>query len=186
MQKHKVLVAQSCPTLCDPMDHRPPGSSVHEGFSRQEPWSGLPFPSPKTLNSDITGQGVGDGDTFVKMIFFHSEVSFMVTLRWRTHGFVGPWADVQPARVWKQGLPGLQAQGNSLGPSFVLLWIIFQYEISPNSFTYKCISTYYIWYFYLVSSLNVCLNVFTMIQTYSNKAFRLCYLSYSRLWDWCK
>ena len=26
----KVLVAQSCPTLCDPMGYRPPGSSVHE------------------------------------------------------------------------------------------------------------------------------------------------------------
>jgi len=24
----KVLAAQSCPTLCDPMDGRPPGSSV--------------------------------------------------------------------------------------------------------------------------------------------------------------
>ena len=24
------LVAQSCPTLCDPTDHSPPGSSVHE------------------------------------------------------------------------------------------------------------------------------------------------------------
>ena len=24
-----VLVAQSCPTLCDPMDHSPPGSPVH-------------------------------------------------------------------------------------------------------------------------------------------------------------
>ncbi|KAB0341613.1 hypothetical protein FD754_018539 [Muntiacus muntjak] len=37
-------VAQSCPTLCDPMD-----SSLHQappsmGFSRQEYWSGLPFP----------------------------------------------------------------------------------------------------------------------------------------------
>ena len=27
-----VLVAQSCPTLCDPMDCSPPGSSVHEIF----------------------------------------------------------------------------------------------------------------------------------------------------------
>ena len=26
--KVKVLVAQSCPTLCDPMDCSPPGSSV--------------------------------------------------------------------------------------------------------------------------------------------------------------
>ena len=38
-------VAQSCPTLCDPMD-----SSLHQappmGFSRQEYWNGLPLPSP--------------------------------------------------------------------------------------------------------------------------------------------
>ena len=65
-----VLVAQSC-RLCDPMDCSLPGSSVHGilqarilewvampswtaarqaplsmGFSRQEYWSGLPFPSP--------------------------------------------------------------------------------------------------------------------------------------------
>ena len=25
----KLLVTESCPTLCDPMDCRPPGSSVH-------------------------------------------------------------------------------------------------------------------------------------------------------------
>ena len=28
-KKVKVLVAQSCPTLCNPMDCTPPGSSVH-------------------------------------------------------------------------------------------------------------------------------------------------------------
>ena len=42
-------VAQSCPTLCDPMDsglHQAPPSM---GFSRQEYWSGLPFPSPGNL-----------------------------------------------------------------------------------------------------------------------------------------
>ena len=34
---------QSCPTLCDPIDgsHQSPLSL---GFSRQEYWSGLPFP----------------------------------------------------------------------------------------------------------------------------------------------
>ena len=37
---------QSCRTLCDPIDGSPPGSSVHR-FSKQEYWSGLPFPSPK-------------------------------------------------------------------------------------------------------------------------------------------
>ena len=36
-------VIQSCPTLCDPMDCSLPGSM---GFSRQEYWSGLPFPPP--------------------------------------------------------------------------------------------------------------------------------------------
>ena len=40
--------AQSCPTLCDPMDCSPPGSYVH-GFSRSEYWSGSPFPPPGDL-----------------------------------------------------------------------------------------------------------------------------------------
>ena len=36
---------QSRPTLCDPIDGSPPGSPSL-GFSRQEHWSGSPFPSP--------------------------------------------------------------------------------------------------------------------------------------------
>ena len=36
---------QSCPTLCKPIDSSLPGSPSL-GFSRQEHWSGLPFPSP--------------------------------------------------------------------------------------------------------------------------------------------
>ena len=36
---------QSCPTLCDPIDGSPPGP-LSLGFSRQEHWSVLPFPSP--------------------------------------------------------------------------------------------------------------------------------------------
>ena len=41
-------VAQSCPTLCDPwtVAHQAPPSM---GFSRQEYWSGLPFPFPGDL-----------------------------------------------------------------------------------------------------------------------------------------
>ena len=41
--KSESEVAQSCPTLSDPMDCSPPGSSSM-GFSRQEYWSGLPLP----------------------------------------------------------------------------------------------------------------------------------------------
>ena len=42
---------QSCPTLCDPIDcpHQAPPSL---GFSRQEHWSGLPFPSPMHENEN--------------------------------------------------------------------------------------------------------------------------------------
>ena len=36
---------QSCPALCDPIDGSQPGFPSL-GFSRQEHWSGLPFPSP--------------------------------------------------------------------------------------------------------------------------------------------
>ena len=46
-----VVVALSLSRVqlsCDPMDCSPPGSSVH-GVSRQESWSGLPFPSPGDL-----------------------------------------------------------------------------------------------------------------------------------------
>ena len=41
-------VTQSCPTLCDPwtVAHQ---ASPSMGFSRQEYWSGLPFPSPGDL-----------------------------------------------------------------------------------------------------------------------------------------
>ena len=43
--KKKVLVTQSCPTLCDPwtVAHQAP---VSMEVSQQEYWSGLPFPSP--------------------------------------------------------------------------------------------------------------------------------------------
>ena len=40
--------AQSCPTLCYPMDYSPPGSSVH-GISQQEHWNQLLFPPPEDL-----------------------------------------------------------------------------------------------------------------------------------------
>ena len=40
-----MVLAQSCPTLCDPMDCSPQAPLSME-FSRQEYCSGLPFPSP--------------------------------------------------------------------------------------------------------------------------------------------
>ena len=46
--KSESEVTQLCPTLCDPwtvVGQAPPSM----GFSRQEYWSGLPFPSPGDL-----------------------------------------------------------------------------------------------------------------------------------------
>ena len=42
-------VAQSCPTLCDPTDYIAYQAPPSMGFSRQEYWSGLRFPSPGHL-----------------------------------------------------------------------------------------------------------------------------------------
>ena len=42
----KVLVAQLCPTLCSPTDYIACQAPLSMGFSRQEYWSGLPFPNP--------------------------------------------------------------------------------------------------------------------------------------------
>ena len=52
-------VTQSSLTLFGPMDCSPPGSSVM-GFSRQEYWSGLPFPLPgdlpdRGINTHVSG-----------------------------------------------------------------------------------------------------------------------------------
>ena len=42
--KVKVLVTQSCPTLCDPMDCSPSGSSVHRILqARILEWVAIPF-----------------------------------------------------------------------------------------------------------------------------------------------
>ena len=44
----KVKV-ESCSTLCNPMDRSLQQVSPSMGFSRQEYWSGSPFPSPGDL-----------------------------------------------------------------------------------------------------------------------------------------
>ena len=49
-------IAQSCPTLCNPVDCNLPGSPSM-GFSRQEYWSGSPFPSP----GDLPDPGIEPG-----------------------------------------------------------------------------------------------------------------------------
>ena len=60
-----VLVAQLCPTLCDPIDGRPPSSPVY-GLSRQESWSELSFPSP----GDLPQPGIKPRSPALKLILY--------------------------------------------------------------------------------------------------------------------
>ena len=49
LRKVKVLVSQLCPTLCDPMDYSPPGSSAHGIFqARILEWD-LPDPGTEPV-----------------------------------------------------------------------------------------------------------------------------------------
>ena len=45
----KLLVIQSCLTLCNPMDGSPPGFSVHGILQARILENGLPFPSPGNI-----------------------------------------------------------------------------------------------------------------------------------------
>ena len=46
-----ICVTQLCPILCDPMDYIGHQAPLSMEFSRQEYWSGLPFPFPGGLRN---------------------------------------------------------------------------------------------------------------------------------------
>ena len=53
----EVLVTQSCPALCDPLDCVVHQAPLSVGFPRQEYWSELPCPSPGDLPNPGTEPG---------------------------------------------------------------------------------------------------------------------------------
>ena len=61
-----LSVAQSCPTLCNPMCCSPLGSSLH-GILQARYWSGLPFPSPGIFST----QGLNPGLLHCRQILNH-------------------------------------------------------------------------------------------------------------------
>ena len=63
-----VLVAQSCPTLCDPIDCSPPGSSVH-GIPQARILEWLPFLSP----GDLPDSGIKSGSPTLQADYLPSE-----------------------------------------------------------------------------------------------------------------
>ena len=75
--KSESEVAQSCPTLSNPMDCSPPGS-LSMGFSRQKYWSGGPFPSLV--------------DTLLLLLLIRfSRVRLCVTPQMAAHRLHHPW-----------------------------------------------------------------------------------------------
>ena len=61
--KSESEVAQSCPTLSDPMDCSPPGSSVH-GICQTRVLEWLPLPSPNLNNIQSLFHMISDGQEF--------------------------------------------------------------------------------------------------------------------------
>ena len=61
---------QSCLILCDPMDHSPPGTSVH-GILQVGIWSGLPCPPP----GDLPDLGIKSTSPALAGRFFTTEPS---------------------------------------------------------------------------------------------------------------
>ena len=61
----EVLVAQLCPTLCDPMNCSPPGSSVHGIFQARIPeWEAIPFSRESSRHRDLTWVSCSAGEFF--------------------------------------------------------------------------------------------------------------------------
>ena len=85
------LVAQSCPTLCEPMDCSPPGSSV---------WSGLPFPSP----GNLPDPGIEPGSPTLQADSLLTELPGKLSclgpqLLWNIENVTGSW---KITKVWEK------------------------------------------------------------------------------------
>ena len=77
-----MQVVQSCPTLCDPMDCSPPGSSVHGlfyartlewvaiSFSRDLPNPGIEPRSPTLQMDSLPAELPGESVTLHDMTYF--------------------------------------------------------------------------------------------------------------------
>ena len=87
----RVLVAQSCPTLCDPVDCSPPVSSVH-GISQARilEWVAISFssgssrPRGRTHLSCVAGGFFEPGKLFCKCLFLSNQVT--------VEGWQCPWS----------------------------------------------------------------------------------------------
>ena len=83
LEESENKVSQSCLTVCDPwtVAHQAPPSM---GFSRQEYWTGLPFPSP----GDLPDPGIEPGSPALEANGLTSEPPGKpIRDYWRNHSF---------------------------------------------------------------------------------------------------
>ena len=80
-------VAQSCPTLCDPMDYGPPGSSIHGIFQASVlEWVTISFSRVSSWPRDRTGSPALQADTLPSELpeepIFVTYTDEILTLQW--------------------------------------------------------------------------------------------------------
>ena len=119
-----VLVAQSCPTLCDLTDSVAHQASLSMELSRQEYWNGLPFPSPEEFpnprNKSRSSALQADSLPFELQgnLYRETESRSVMSNSLRPHGLYSPWNS-----------PG---QNTEVGSLFLLQWIFPTQELNQG------------------------------------------------------
>ena len=102
-----MLVAQSCPTLCDPMDCSPPGSSLHEIFqARILKWVAISFSRGSSQPRDQTWVSCTAGRFFTDWATREDIVSDNRLLSWLWTSLIAQLVKNRPAvqETWVRSL----------------------------------------------------------------------------------
>ena len=131
MSEWVKLLAQSCPTLCDPwiVAHQVPPSM---GFSRQEYWSGLPFLSA----GDLPDPGIEPRSSALQADALTSEPPGKpIEILKPVTAFITPGAWWFPATC--KGSPSLSWDLHSVGNQIHPLWVCRKlcWQFLPKSFS---------------------------------------------------
>ena len=130
-----VLVAQSCPTLCDPMDCSPPGSSVQEIFqARTLEWVAISFSRGSSQPRDWTQVSYTAGRFFTDWAPREAHVNITITIHIciytyiyiHTHTYVYILSSLSWQLMWKYKhflimIFKIKSFGNKVG-SLTLKW----------------------------------------------------------------
>ena len=136
---HVCLVAQSCPTLCDPMDCSPPHSSVH-GILQAGILEWVVMPSPQGI---FPTQGSNPGLPHCRQILYHlSHQENPRILEWVAYPFSRQtsWPRNQTGVSCKQAdsLPVELSGKPQLCLTPKSLWVHYTARLPKQDWLYKC------------------------------------------------